>query len=272
MAARYMVVTSGDVAWDGPIWSATATGAAGSAATPVNGDDVYIVQGTANITSSLAQSGVTLNSLTIGYGGVIGTSATSLAINIGNADSAYFYGSGTYNLTVTDGGLYTGTFNVLDTFSGTINFTNAGAGNLICGQTGIVNLYGCQIDTVKTCGCSLYGDGDAQIVALKTAAGNHKLNRGISGSLDISGRNTSVTISGINAGSGAITVYGGAYIHESAGTITTIVVYPNAKASAVDGYGPFTVTNSELWAGGSLFTAQGNLITYTNATVKVGFR
>ena len=62
---------------------------------------------------------------------------------------------------------------------------------------------------------------------------------------------------------------GGMYAHQSTGTITLITVRDGGAATSVNGPGPFTVTNSTVFGGGSLFPGATN-ITYTNPTLTYG--
>jgi len=271
MAARYFIPTSGDYAWDGAVWAATASGAAGSAATPVDTDDVYILSGTANITSSLNQSGIQLNSLTIGFSGTIGTAATSLQIGLDTGDTAYIYGSGSINIAITE--TSGSTLNVYDNFSGFLRITGGAIASIICGRSGAIDVSGSPtIGSIATCGCSITINtvtGSCSLIAL---GGNHAVYCSMSiigiagnGIIRAEGASVAVTFQAY-ANSGSKIVY------TAPGTIATALVYTGGEITTDGTFGGFTVTNSTVYAGGKLFDTPSVPITYTNPTAKYGFR
>lgn len=269
MAARYFIPTSGAWAWDGAVWSATIGGSAGSAATPVTGDDVYILTGTADITGTLNQSAVALNSLTIGFSGTIGTSGASLQIGLGTGDSAHVYGAGRINLALTDN---TTTLNVYDDFSGILTLTGGAIGTIVAGRNGNVVINAGTITGIETAGCSVISGAGATVSLFYAYGGNHLFEASI-GTLQTYGRATFRTF-GLAVGiTSAASVFGNStLIHDSAGTINNLKVYTDGTAVTPGNYGGFTVTFSTKYIGGRMFETTSVPITYTNATTKYGFR
>jgi hypothetical protein len=271
MAARYFIPQDGDWAWDGAVWASSSTGAAGSAATPVTGDDVYIVTGRANITSSLNQSAVNLASLHIGFAGTIGSSASSLRIGLGDTYDAFIYGSGTLYLTIVQA-VADSWVTVYDTFSGNLTLSNSSLTSILCGTTGTLVINGGTATTVVTCGCSILTDSSFTVATdFSVYGGNHVLACSISGGqLYIAGKSAYVTFSGVCPDD--TNVVSGTYVHDSSRTIPSITVRPTGRAEVGPNAGPFTVSTSELFAGGSLFERHGNNITYSVATTKTAIR
>lgn len=271
MAARYFIPTSGEYAWTGSVWAATSTGAAGSAATPVDGDDVYILSGTARITSALDQSSVQLNSLTIGFSGEIGTSGASLQIGLDTSDKAHLNGSGTLRLTIVE--TSGSTLNIYDDFTGTVYLNSCTIANVYAGRRGQCVVAGGTFTAIETSGCA-FTINSVSALGLFSAngTGNHRLLVSPT-SITIYGTSI-VTVSGVNAGAGVeVLVYGsGTYVHDSGATISRITLLSLAKATTTGNYGGFTVTDRVLWAGSQCFENPSVLITYTNAATKYGFR
>lgn len=269
MAARYFIPQSGDWAWDGAVWAATATGAAGSAATPVDGDDVYVLSGTANITSSLDQSGVQLNSLTIGFSGSIGTSGASLLIGLDTSDQAYIYGSGTIRIAITQ--TSGSTLNILDGFSGACYLTGGTMSLIILGRNGSCTISAGTYTNISTAGCALTIGGSATVSGLLTMYSGNHLSLVSLVTVAAYGSST-LTLSGYSATMGVISMIGSStYIHDSGGDITAMSLTPNTRAIATGTYGGFTVTAVNLWPGAGLFVDSSVPITITTTT-KIGFR
>jgi hypothetical protein len=270
MAARYFIPQSGDWAWDGSVWAATATGAAGSAVTPVSTDDVYILSGTANIISSLNQSAVTLGSLTIGFNGTIGTSSTSLQVGLANGTSKlHISGACTVNLNPTGALAYGATY---QDFSGVLNLTAGSLLSLRCGQFGSVNITS-TVSELITCGADCTINAGASVPALVITGGNHSSAAALN-AVDMSGGRSSLRVTGLGIGVTGSLYVGGAstYIHESSGTINSLIAYSGSRCIAPGTYGGFTVTSSDKYAGSEMFENPSVPITYTNATNKIGFR
>jgi hypothetical protein len=270
MAARYMVVQSGDVAWTGSIWAATATGSAGSAATPASGDDVYILSGTANITSGLAQSAVVLNSLTIGFNGTIGTSATSLAIGMGTSKTIHVSGQASINIAPDDSGNGSA-MQIYDNYTGSCKITGGAlSGGIVCGRNGSCSVSAGTFPDITSCGCALLLSGSASITNITIYGGNH--NSQVSATtLGMYGA-CAFTQTGPSATVAAISLRGpSTYIHDTGGNITGLFAFPSSRAITTGNYGGFTVTALALWIGADVFSSPSVPVTVTTTT-KYGFR
>lgn len=273
MAARFFIPTSGEYAWTGSVWAATATGAAGSAATPVDGDDVYILNGTARITSALDQSAIQLNSLTIGFDGEIGTSAASLQIGLDASDPAWISGACTVNMVLTH--TSASTLSILDGFSGNVNLTGSTLTNIYCGRSGGLNISGTNtITQIQTAGCSVSiaaGVSGMSSTELICYGGNHRSLSSMSAVSCIGG--ATFTLYGAGLTCGLASAYGRSrYIHDSSGTLANAVVDATSQITTSGRFGGFTVTSSIIIAGGRMFQQPPVPITYTNTTTKIGFR
>lgn len=264
-----MVVTSGDVDWAGSIWASTPTGAAGSAATPVTGDDVYILFGSANITSGLNQTGVALNSLTIGFNGSIGTDSASLQIGLGASDPVHIYGGGTHRLAITE--TSSSVMNIYSDFSGVVYLTGGTLLKVICGMGGQLIVSGSGYAGITTMGCGVtIESGGSSSLDFTSYGGNHIIR---SSATTVTVLADTTTVEGVNSSVSSVYVNPySTYYHNSGGTISSIEVSTDGAAYTSGEYGGFTVTDSAQYAGSKLFPTPSVLITYTNATVKYGWR
>lgn len=265
-------------------WSLT-RGGASKGAIPAADEDVFIENLKHALATGTDQSSIDLHNLliTIADGGSVGTSANPLQYGISNTTTNAIGSNGTIPIAgpmIRNNGGAPVYFKAGDdgvdelTIVGAPEFVLTGAFvNLYAGQIGSMRLadgFSCSgvIDTTGM-GIDLEA-GTGSIAEIIAQAGNHRFDR-------------SVTTAGLHGRAHAIARKTAAittlnlwpnshYIHNSSGTIGTIVVRNGAVASAAGATAPFTVTNAIVHAGGKLFEdAPAGLITYTNAPVHRGF-
>ena len=254
-------------------WSATRGGAGGNGP-PIAGDTVYIVDGNSQIAGS-DQSAVSLAALYVDfspYGSApsvprlsIGTSGTPLKFTIASGGTARFTGG--------YGDMYLG-----PVFGGsTSSLQLLGSGNHVlqgqstCGA-GMILASGGKVTVNSDYGGSAFDIAcvGTTVELSATALGSPPTATLQDGQLtSFRALSTTNIDGGIGhvSGSGAVSSVsvrpGAKYIHESSGTLTTIVV--SSCGIAVAGAAPFTVTNSTVYGNGVLFPASGS-ITFTNPT------
>ena len=277
MADRYLVPTSGSVNWASTAsWSATNGGVSG-ASVPVTGDNVYILNGAANINSGLSQTGVDLASLTVQFNGTIGTESTSLSLGA-VTDCNFFSGSTcvAYIDVVTTGiiNMYEGTqasVSVGTSASGGWNF-NVADGTLylkttLTGGGSVSYVYG---GNVKSLSSTTTSTGWTIAQYGGNISWNSPLNSGgdqISVEGGVFGYNAPPGYDNTNGVFVIVVAASGIYYHNTTGKIRAIFVH-GATTSAAGAPGPFTVTNSDIYADGTLFQNPPVVVTYTNPTTK----
>jgi hypothetical protein len=275
----------------GPNWWSNAANWSG-AAVPVSTDDVFIDEGSSDIKYGLAQSAVTLTSLTIDqkYTGKIGlpvlnadgsTSyfeyrATYLAIsattlNIGRGD-----GSGSGRIKI-DTGSNASTLNLLNAGTAAeqgraaVIWKGAHASNVLNVTKGTLDVapFPGEVATVPVLrvGYSTNQNGDSTVRCYSGVTLTTITQTG--GTLQIDGAATTINQSAgeliiLNGAVTTLNVDGGACRYRSAGTITTLRVGTNATADYTQNNRPRTITNlvamyskSKLWddAGTVTFSA-----------------
>lgn len=268
MATRYWVGGSGSQSWSNTAnWSATA-GGAGGASVPTTGDTAYVNSGTSNIDSGLAQTSVSNLSLTVGFSGTIGTASSSLQFGAGC--TLYATGSPTVYI-----GAPAASINVIgfENSSPTIIVTDGAA--VLYGGGGTLTLaaavtawliwnLGANIlmeasNTASTAAGSIFNYGGQTICRRPMSNATDELE--VYGGSFVYSNNA--TMDNLQVFSG------GVYYHSTTATITFLAVGAGGVCSASGATGPFTVTNAQFGAGGSLFADTLVPITYTSVT-KIG--
>lgn len=262
-------------------------------AVPINADDVVVEQGS-DILYGLAQSAVTLTSLTVkrSFIGRIGLPAianadqaaasryaeyraTYLAIGATTISVGEGAGTGSGRLKIDTGAvahttnLY-GTGAPLETGLPAMLLKGSNAANVLNvtrGSIGVALLAGetAQLATLRV-GYDTQVESDAQVrlgsgvtlAAVETSGGQ----------IEINGATTSLTIGAgtvdIRAGAhAAITQYGGILNYRGTGTVTTLVVGPGAVADFGKDLRDRTLTNCEVHRGASLLDPN-RTVTFTN--------
>ena len=277
MADRYLVPTSGSVNWNSTAsWSATNGGVSG-ASVPVSGDNVYILNGSANINSGLSQTGVDLASLTVQFNGTIGTESTSLSL--GSVTTCNFFAGSTSvayidAVTASTINMYEGTqasVSIGTSASGKWDF-NVADGTLyvkttLTGTVAASYVYG---GNVKALASTTTSTGWLIVVYGGNVSWNSPLNSGgdqISVEGGVFGYNAPPGYDNTNGVFTVLVIGSGIYYHNTTGKIRAISVH-GATASAAGAPGPFTVTNSDIYADGTLFQNPPVAVTYTNPTTK----
>lgn len=268
-------------------WSAgnfnTARDGGGSTGLPVDGDLVYIEKLNHPLVSSIDQSAIDLAELTITTtdGGRVGGAGNPLKIgvsyvgatrnfyyeNLGGGGNCYYHG-GTpgcdvlkiFNMRGAEFVLEGGTASNVDVYEGdgllrvkgaaTVGGVEIGGHGMIVesptsgGDLTTLSMYA----PVKV----LIADRDATLAVVDEGV---------------------LTLTGTANASSSVTLkWGGVLRHLSSGTLNYVYVYPGGVADATSNPYPFTVTDSDLWKGGRLFSQASALITYQNATTLHGFR
>lgn len=267
MASRYWVGSAGDGDWNNVNnWSASSSGASG-ASVPVSTTDVYILDSLSDITGNLNQTSVNLNSLTISFGGTIGTSVSSLVIGVSgttivSTTSSRISLSGGTNPIASCKVRYCGNF-----YAGGGTFTA-----LELGRNGYTNIDpSCVVTTLTGTGMACYAGANATaITTVNWHSGNLVSDRSIA-TLNEYGPTSNVILNKAAAVSTLANVFGSSsYTHNSSGTITNIKVGVGSKATAKGSIYPLTVTDSTVYGNGYLFAQEDIPVTFTNATTKVG--
>lgn len=238
---------------------------------PVTGDDVYVEEGSQNITLGLSQGSVNLASLRISFNGTIGTASTPLTIGCN---------SGTVNITGT------GSFYKITAGTG-------GISKIVYNPKGNSTLYiaGGTTTTLETGGIGLV-EIDSAAVVTNIYSNGAGINIGYNATVVTTFVNTRSAVSSyrpittLTTGPGALTTTLGTlatvnsstvqpmgrHNHKSQGTITTSVVQPDGMADAYGNTYAFTVTNRTNYNGYNRnFDHQETAkITFTNASAPIG--
>lgn len=258
-------------------WSTSRKGSSG-AGPPADGDTVFIIDGTGDITGNLDNTGVDLVGLTIGgeFTGGIGAAGSALTIGVsGNGGGGTYYcrinykGSNTINLAAGS--------DTIDELHVTRPNGSAGAFrlNLTGGTTTLmyvgrgVNLYaedGAVVTTAEFAGgFGRFGYNATAITALTVGGGAVvQARRAITtftGDQATVGTENIATIGTLNARNGCNLT------HDSTGTITLVNGYPGSNCYAASS--PFTVTNATVREGARVFENNPSLVTRTNAFVNI---
>ncbi len=276
MADRYWLGVSGDFTATAN-WSTTRYGAGGSAA-PVDTNDVYILDGTIDITANLNQTGIDCNSLTIGgkFTANIGGAGTSLIIGCSGVTQITLRAGQYINLTAGDdaiddlrvtqeGPAGTAIGASLRLTGGT--FTSASLGeNVTCEITGTPTVTTLNLANVASL---LVGIG----ATLTTVNAHDSAGRGFVECWSAVGTlNLNMVWNQRRAGTAtAINAYDRArLLWDSSGTITAATGYSGARLTA--GSVPFIVTNCVEWVDAQVFTNSDAAVTFSNAKTFIGKR
>lgn len=266
MADRYWLGVTSD--WtDTANWSTTLTGVGGSAA-PVSTDAVYILKGGLDINVNVSgHTAVDLNSLTIGgeFTGSIGNLGTALTIAVSGRTSINYSGSGQILITA-------GTNDIDDLHitrpggsgSASVNLTGGRFTAIYAGRG--VNL---TMEAGATCTTFLSTGANVTIEYNSTAITTGSWYGGV-----VACRRTVTT--GTVEGANFTMGYIGAsttlnlrkdarYTHNSVGTLAKVNSFPSSVGTA--GSVAFTVTNSDVYQGATLFQNNPAVVTNTNDPV-----
>lgn len=265
MASRYWTGGANNGTWnDNNNWSDTEGGASGSTF-PDDTNDVF-VQATNQAISGLA-TGKAFASLTVSFGGTLGTAATPLTFTCTGA------------VTIRTG---TGTHYLAATAAGTIVTTNVretGTGKVFLGGSGsytTINVgSNCTVDLGSSAACTTFQQsGGASTIANHTTDLTTLTISG--GSCDCIRPATTANVGGtlktkgVDAAITTANVFpGGKLLHWSSSTIGTSVVYPGGTATAVGSPYVCTVTNRTSYEGSKNFIDSPN-VTFTNAATVIG--
>jgi len=244
---------------------------------PVASDDVYITTGSDDITGS-DQSGVVLNSLTVGKGftGSIGSSGTKLQIESTNFDY-----SGTGTSAYIDGAFTTVTVQDTSTDANALNLYGS-VGDIvtlrIIGGRGTLNIdSSCNITTTIE---QIGADSITTNIADGTTIGGSATLTMDSGKMELNQAVPTITIFGgelvAALDSGTVTTlnqYGGRirWNPTASCTITTLTIY-NGLFDSTDSTAPaFTITNTTVHESGRLDERSGlSNIAFTNPIAMEG--
>lgn len=251
-------------------------------AVPVNSDDVVIDRGDVDILYGLAQSGVSLTSLTVtnNFTGSIGLPtrnaggyeeyrATQLAIGATTMNLGQRSGRGSGRIKINNGSVQT-TVNVYN--SGTPE--ESGLPSILWKGTNasnVVNVFGGSV------GVALFSGETAVIATLRQTNGEVTCSNGVTlttidkagGTLGIESAATTITNGGGDLtidGSGAVTTINareGTVNYNSTGTVTNLNVYDGGTVSFDLINKARTVTNCQVTSGGRISDAN-KTVTWTN--------
>lgn len=267
MADRFWRGTAGDGDWSNTNnWSATQYGATGAGA-PASTNDVYILDGP-DITAGLSAAATDLNSLTIAFGGNIGTASTSLTVAVSGTFT--YRGRGQF-CNITAGTNDIDLLHIESTGGGTFNL-NGGTFTVVkCGAQGrAVVAAGAVISTsIKSAGMTLDIADNATDIPTGEFYGN---------GLVITRRDIDTVIVGPSAiyrtledvtVDTSISVHG-RWENWSTGTVALVNAYPGSISTAERSPAhAFTVTNANKFEGAALFETDP-IVTYTNAPAVFG--
>jgi hypothetical protein len=266
MADRYWLGVSNDFTATAN-WSTTRNGAGGSAA-PTSSDAVYILDGSLDITGNI--TGVECSAATIGgnFRGNIGTVGTSMTFTTAtNGIKVQTCNKQFFNLAATT---TIATLYIDGTGNGAVNLTGGTFTNTRCGTVGrVVVAAACTVTNLYSAGIVAQIEAGSAATLLDIQAGvGHELRRSAA-TLILGGQLTAylqAALTGTGATASSV-IRGGRLLWASNGTIAEIVAKPGAVAMASDV--PFTVTNSTVWEGASLFE-NASIVTFTNDSTPVG--
>lgn len=249
-------------------WSTTRNGTGGSAA-PTSSDDVYILDGTTDITTNI--TGVEVNSITIGgnFRGNIGTVGSSMtfttvttSITIENCLKQFINIAATTTIA---------RVNVDGTGNGIANLTGGTFTLVACGTVGRVFVGGsCTVTTLRSTGivCTIEAGTAGTTLDIQDGVG-HELRRSFT-TLELGGSLTAylqAALTGTGASASKLT-RGARLLWASNGTIAEIMAKTGSVALAADV--PFAVTNSTKYEGAALFDNNLRIVTFTNAPDPIG--
>lgn len=277
MSINYFIGATGSLAW-------SATGNWSLGAIPVNGDDVVINAGNADINSGLAQSGVSLASLTIGLGfsGTLGTTAVSggeLAITatiqtINTAATRIKINNGSAQTTITVYATGTSADSGLEAYR--VIGTNASNKLYVCGNAsvGVATTNPAQVATFAEVDCA------GNNAVLNAAAGTTLTTANCSqGTMTLFCAATTIT-SGplgnvVTYGTGAFTTVncGGTMAINNRGgsaAITTANVFANGRIDFSGNPAAITISTLNLYGNGTFVenAAAANHVTLTAFVLK----
>lgn len=274
MADRFYIGTDGDFSKDSN-WSATRGGASVNDA-PDADDVAYIENLNHAMNTGLSQGSVDLQGLhvSIAPGGSLGSPSSPLHIDVSNVSTGTpitrirNFGSSPVYLA--------GDHDLLHISSAAGVVLGGGGtstmGNIYLSQGGLCTVKdGVSATAIASTGMNVVIEaGTGGIAALNMLRGVATTSRNIT-TASLYGNARLRTL--LTAALTTANVFPNSTLqHNSSGTIGTIYVLTGATATAAGAPYPFTVTNSTLYAGGSLFDdAPGGLITYTNDTQLIGF-
>lgn len=270
MATKYYVGTTGD--WDSDNSWSTTRGGAGGAGEP-EADDIAIVENLNHaMNTNISQGSVDLQGLfiSIAPGGSLGSAGNPLDIDVSNVST------GTPQTRIINNGgapvYLTGNHDLLKIISPAEVILSGSStnGNVYLGRNGLLRVKdGVAITTLQSTGSGVIIEpGTGAVAAVNMVAGSATTERNI----------TTVNLYGSGRlramGSAAFTTVSvfpnAVFTHNSSGTIGTIYVLTDGKASAAGSPYQFTVTNSTVYAGGLLFEdVPAGFITYTNPTASI---
>lgn len=264
------------------------------AAVPVNGDDVYILSGAQNIASGLAQSAVTLSSLTIGMGftGTIGTTSAYLAIGatnwtIGVPQNSATSATGSGRIKIDFGAVqYTGL--VLGTSSSTtdtglepVRIKGSHASNKISvtgGRVGVGTTTAAETATVLQAdvggGVLNFGYG-VTWTTVNISQGGTFLTQSAGGTTLTTSPGATTTVYGLTGSSGITTVNAGGTTNlnhrpGSGNVVGTLNLYATGTADFSGNPGSGTLGTFNHYKGGVLKTAPSNPNHITGTITRIG--
>jgi len=242
-----------------------------TASAPITGDDVYVEEGSQNITLGLSNAGVNLASLRISFNGTVGTSSTPLTIGCNSGTVVITGGGSFYKIYAGTGGISKIQFNPKN--NGILYLAGGTTTTLETGNNGLIEV-------------------DAAAVVTNIYANGSGINMGYNATGVTLLNNTKSVVSTyrptttLNIGPSAIVVTNGTLAtittstvqpmgrlnHKSQGTITTSIVQPDGMADAFGSTYAFTVTNSTSYVGyGRNFDkGETSKVTFTNSTAIIG--
>lgn len=240
---------------------------------PNDGEDVVIDQSNQTITSGLNQTGVALASLTITAPVNIGGNGSSLIIGVTGTFKAA--GGGAIYVSA-DTGVQAIVKTIVQQTSGQTIYLTGGSFTTVEVARG-ANCYvqsGAVVTTLTSAGGCTLDYNATGLTTLTQAAGNLVSYRNIATG-NVHGLGSTLTTVTSAAVSTSLTVTTGAtFYHRSSGTIASLTVHPGAVATSQGSqYSAFTLTNSNLWYGGTLFVGESEVATptYTNPTAKIAY-
>lgn len=250
-------------------WSATRTGATGQTA-PSASDDVYIYDGTGDITGNV--TGVTAQSMTIGglfQGNITGmtVATTTCVVTIEGV---------AFGKTVSIGaaaGVTLGLIHVKSTKQGKVSIIAGAAGVLTAlraGRIGDLNIDGSGVVTNFYCAgmptTAAYASTAFTLAEFRT--GTHTLQRSATTLTLDNAAQVASEFTGVDNAFTTVNIGSAATLRQNtAGTIGTLNAYPGGTLAPVNT--KFTVTNCNVWEGSNI-NRNSDKITFTNAPAPFG--
>lgn len=278
MANRWWVGGPGSQSFQNTANWSTTQGGAGGAAVPVDGDNIYIVDGTSDIDQGLSNASLDPGRLEIRFSGTIGTAGNPLVL--GTVTSGFgttfildCQNSSFVNLTASIAGGYANVVSAAQT----MRLTGGTYNTIACGTAGILTIGGTTAITngtttgeLTTAGMGIVLENGSGAIDKVTVMGGSVENHRSSGSVgSVTIGPLGVFINESDAGAPAVVTHG-RFIHRNSNNPQIIVAYPGCRCTAQGSLVPFGVNTVYRYPGARVFETETVTVTI-GSTYKLGY-